>query len=87
MSGFMPIRLAIREEGKYVNCYIAKPDTMNETILIGSIHITVRENEEIYNNWQKLMEKLFTFYIENIFKVKVQKMIRKPPAEDKDKLN
>ncbi|MEY2688425.1 MAG: hypothetical protein RL375_2623 [Pseudomonadota bacterium] len=38
MSNAAPFRLAIRMEGRSINAYYAKPDTMDGAVLIGSIN-------------------------------------------------
>jgi hypothetical protein len=42
----MHVRLAMRHEGKWWNAYLAKPDTMEGALHLGSIRMTLVDNEE-----------------------------------------
>jgi hypothetical protein len=53
-----PFRLAIRAEGKYVNCYYAATDTMDGAVLIGSIRRAVCDRDRcLFEKWQALMQE------------------------------
>lgn len=52
----VPFRLAIRTEGNMVNCYYAKADTMEDAILLSSIHRKIFDADPtLVENWKTLM--------------------------------
>ncbi len=60
MSGgtFSPYRIAIRAEGAMVNAYLAKLDTMDGAIPVGSIARSICEaDRSVFDAFQSLMEK------------------------------
>lgn len=60
----MELRLAFREEDALWNCYVAKPDTMLDARLIGSIGIgVVKSNPEIKRDFMELMKRVFVIAV------------------------
>jgi len=52
----IPIRLAFRTEGEFVNAYIALTNTMANALLIGSIKRGILDRDEtIWTRWKELM--------------------------------
>jgi hypothetical protein len=53
----MPLRLALRGEGRWWNAYLAKPDTMDDALQIGSILLSAveghPERKEAFMNLMK----------------------------------
>jgi len=64
----MPIRLAFRTEGEFVNAYIALTDTMANALLIGSIRRGILDRDEtIWVRWKELMLAALSNAIEDQF--------------------
>lgn len=60
-----PFRLAFREEGEYVNCYLAHPDTMSEAVLIASLRRAVADH--VWPEYRALMEKWASVTCQEVF--------------------
>jgi hypothetical protein len=55
-------RLALREEVGFWRAYYAKPDTMEGSILLGSIRMTlIRDNPTLKEGFMKLMQQSVTY--------------------------
>lgn len=66
----MPCRLAIREEGKWVNAYFAIDNTMEGARFLGSLDIGLAGDEKIFSAWKALMHDALSLIIEKIVGVK-----------------
>lgn len=63
----MQIRLALREEGIWWNAYVAKADTMEGAMLIGSILIgAAKKNPEVKAAFKALMQQAMADGIEEL---------------------
>ena len=57
----MKIRIALREEGKFWNAYLALADTMEGAKLIGSISMgAVRNDKKVKDDFLKLMKRVMS---------------------------
>jgi hypothetical protein len=62
----LKIRVALREEGQFWNAYIAKHDTMEGAMLIGSIVMSaVKNNIKIKHAFQSTMKQILADAIKN----------------------
>jgi hypothetical protein len=61
------VRLAIRHEGKFVNAYLARSDSMDDAMLLGSLLTTIAMNEPIWLRWKALMSDVLASMVEDIF--------------------
>jgi hypothetical protein len=59
----LPIRLAIRKEGDFVNAYLAAADTMDGATLLGSIRTTLAEHGDVFQIWKKSMSDAFSVLV------------------------
>lgn len=60
----MGIRLAFRKEGAFVNCYVAKEETMADATLIGSMRRTCLDHSpDVWEDWKALMKRVLEFHI------------------------
>lgn len=63
----MQVRLALREEGKFWNAYLALPNSMDDAKLIGSISIgAVKKNPEAKATFMALMQQILGDAVEDI---------------------
>lgn len=77
-----PFRLAIREEGGFVNAYIASRETMNDAMLIGSIRKSiVADKNEAWDIWKKLMTDALAGAVVKILGVEPDEMVERRPPE------
>ena len=54
-------RLAFRREGERINAYWAKPDTMAQSVMIGSILVSVCDaDEKVWEGFKDLMRDAFS---------------------------
>lgn len=61
------VRLAIREEGEWVNAYLAHVGTMDGSILIGSILKGIVEKDtRLWEQWKSVMTAALQMGIEEI---------------------
>lgn len=52
----VPVRLAFRNEGEFVNAYIAPPNSMKDALLVGSMrHTYMDRHKPAWEEWKKLM--------------------------------
>jgi len=64
----IPIRLAFRTEGEFVNTYVAMANTMANALLIGSIRRGILDRDEtIWARWKELMLAALSNAIEDQF--------------------
>jgi hypothetical protein len=56
-------RLALRVEDDFWRAYYAKPDTMQDAILIGSLHMALARDEILKAAFMDLMKKSITFML------------------------
>lgn len=59
------MRLAFREEGEFVNCYLADMGTMEGAKLLASMRKPILD--EVWQEWKKLMQKQLTAAIAEVF--------------------
>lgn len=57
------MRLAIRREGNWVNAYLAKSETMEDALIIGSIALVIAEQGDIFLRWKDVMTGAMTIVI------------------------
>lgn len=63
----MQVRLALREEGKFWNAYLALADTMDGAKLIGSISMgAVKKNPEAKAAFMALMQQILGDAVEDV---------------------
>ena len=63
----LPIRLALRKEGKFWCAYIAEPDSMKKAFLLGSIAIgPVTRDADLKERFQQLMMDAMALGIEEV---------------------
>jgi hypothetical protein len=62
----LPIRLAIRHEGEYLNAYVAPKGTWHDAVHIGSITINVAESPDILDRWRTLMIDILAQMVLNV---------------------
>lgn len=59
------LRLAFRVEGDYWNAYFAKRDTMDDSVLLGSIRMSiVKASDERKEDFMNLMREAFSDVIQ-----------------------
>ena len=81
MQREMPFRLALRVEGKFWNAYLAKYDTMDDATLLGSILMTLVDNDAKRRRvFIDLMSEALADAIEQIVGVKPD-MVERPAPE------
>lgn len=59
----MGIRLAFRREGEFVNCYLAKRETMERATLLGAMRVTAMEAAGVWDDWKALMRRVLEHHI------------------------
>lgn len=65
-------RLAFRSEGKQVNAYLAKTDTMDDALLLGSINKNLlQERVDFWDKWKNLMTEMFKQSVANVTDVPI----------------
>lgn len=61
----LTMRLAFREEGIWVNAYLAPADSMNDAILIGSMAKRILDaSPDAWAGWRVLMTKAMEVFIQ-----------------------
>lgn len=63
MTTKAPFRLAFREEGEWVSCYLARTDTMDDATLIGTMRRSALF-EPIWTGWKQLMRQMLQTLLE-----------------------
>jgi hypothetical protein len=78
------VRLAIREEGKWVNAYLSEPGTMEGALLLGSILTSILENDdEIFLRWKSIMQDVLARGLEDLG-IRMTRMEERPaPPHEK----
>lgn len=75
-------RLAFRIEGEMWNCYVAKNDTMNNAILIGSIRISmIEKSDDRKREFMELMKAGFSDFATELFGAPPTAFDEKPAPE------
>ena len=74
----LPVRLAIRHEGKSINAYIASADTMEGAILLGSLNKDLAQHEDFFEQWKFFMISAMSYMVETAFGEKPHMIERKP---------
>lgn len=78
----MKIRLALREEGRFWNAYLAHANTMDDAMLIGSIMIgAARKNPDVLNGFKALMEQVIADAIKDVTGKAPASMVTQPAPE------
>lgn len=76
------IRLAIREEGQFVNAYLAQSDNMAGAFLVGSIAVGLLKMEpELFEQFKALMTAAMKTLVEVGVGGKVLGTFEEPPPE------
>jgi hypothetical protein len=81
----LPVRLALRVEGDKYNAYLARSDTMEGSVWIGSIAMRFLQNKKRKKVFIDLMKESFQELIEEMFGQKPEMTIRKAPEHEKTK--
>ena len=76
-----PFRLAIRHEGKMVNAYLAKTETMEGATLLGSLVLSLASNPETFEQWKQFMKDAFAVAIKEALGATVTHMDEQPAPE------
>ena len=59
-----PVRLAFREEGEYINAYLAYTDSMKDAQLLGSIRKSVCDRERsFFEAFRGLMQSAMAYVV------------------------
>ena len=66
----MPVRLAIRHEGGFVNAYFALDDTMASARLLGSLTMWVASDAELFRQWKEVMREACARQVQAITGIK-----------------
>lgn len=78
----MQVRLALREEGRFWNAYLALPGTMTDAKLVGSIMIgAARKNPAVKEAFQALMQKVLADAIEDLTGTRPKTWDERPAPE------
>ena len=64
-----PCRLAFREEGEFVNCYLALKETMEGAVLLSSMRTPIVI--DVFEDWKDLMRRQMTAAIKDVFGAEV----------------
>lgn len=77
-----PFRLAFRDEGVMVRCYIASLDSMQEATLLSCIPKAVlRSSPDIWRDWKLLMERSLVVICKEVFGVEPVRFEESVPPE------
>lgn len=77
------IRLAIREEGKFVNAYVAKDDALSDTILLGSVHLQIyHDYPDLFAQWQDLMAQVMVNMLNDFCGAQVTGLVVMPGSPE-----
>lgn len=78
-----PFRIAFREEGNMVNVYLAKQDSMDDAMLIGSIMKSILEADAPaqFEKLRELFQVGIAVCIKEVIGVEVQKFEISPAPE------
>lgn len=76
-------RIAFRAEGDFVNAYFAKPDTMDDALLVSSIRRSMLEGDgPLWDAWRALMRTAFEAHFRTLgFGAHEWKDLRAPEHE------
>lgn len=61
-----PFRLAFRIEGDYWNAYLAKPDTMEDAKLVGSVVYAAALHPAIKDAFMAMMRKVVETFVDDM---------------------
>jgi hypothetical protein len=80
VSESKPFRIAFREEGEFCNVYLAKLDSMDNAILLGSMRLTVLR-VGVFEDYKALMQKWASAAIEDVLGVTPHEFIEERAPE------
>jgi hypothetical protein len=84
MKEQMAMRLAIREEGEFVNAYHAAPNTMEGAMLVGSIRAAIlRQHRDIWQDWKNLMTRAYQVVIHDVTGIHAEMNEQAAPEHEK----
>lgn len=78
------MRIAIREEGTFLNAYIAQPGSLEKAILLASMRVAVaRMDPSILERWKVLLTEMFNATLKDTFGVEAEEFVEQsaPPGE------
>ena len=77
------VRLALRNEGEFVNAYAALGGTMDGAILMGSLRKTLAADNRVWFRWKSLMTDLFRAVVKDAFGVDVETVEQPAPEHER----
>jgi hypothetical protein len=61
-------RLAVREEGNYINAYLASPESMDDAVHVASLRVTVaRQYPEVFDPFVEFIKELARVMGEGVY--------------------
>ena len=81
MKTVKPFRLAFRKAGKWVNCYLAQPDTMEGAKLMASVLKRVVDVPEVFEAYKIMMRLWATATCEDVLGAGPSEFITEPAPE------
>ena len=77
------LRIAFRQEGKWWNAYLARPQTMDRAICMGSILIRLAEDEAVREAFKAMMRAALEVAIRELGHKNPKWETRKAPEHEK----
>ena len=79
----VPFRIAIRQEGNLINAYYAKPDSMDDSILIASLLRTTTDlDDDVFVAFRDLMQLIANQLCQKYMGETPKMELRDPPAHE-----
>jgi hypothetical protein len=76
-----PFRIAFREEGEFVNAYLATMTTMDGAILLGSLRSAILEHGDAFEEYKAMMRKFAGILCVHTFGVEPSEFIEERAPE------
>lgn len=81
----LPLRLAFRREGAFINCYFAERETMASALHVGSLATTLSEKPGVFDRWRVCMQECFADFCEDVLGVRPTFPEPPQPAPDHER--
>ena len=77
-------RIAIREEGNYINAYLARPDSMAEAIHVASLRVSVaRQYPGVFDQFVNFTKEMVTAMCGSALKAPVDILVEQAPEHER----
>ena len=74
------VRIAIREEGDFINAYLAQPGTLKNAVLFASMRRTVAYiDRDVFEKWKRLLTEMLNATMRDTFGVEADGFIEQSP--------